>query len=340
MLPGYIGGRRSARGTQTTHFSILDADGNRVAGFDHAERLVRHRASWCPAPASCSTTRWTTSRSARRRRTVRAGGRGRERVAPAQATAVEHGADLLEGERGMAILGSPGGSFIPTMVLLGTLNWIGGARCAGDRRRAAFSPAVLSRTPIFAEPDALHRRRAHQVWSSGHSFRPWPETIGNMQVITWDRATRQRSTAASDPARRRGAQGALRARPARIRRDTRDLPTVSGRDRRQHAARPRKVIPMSLNTGPRTERPREKLLRLGPATLSEAELLAILLQTGTRGRSAIDMARDDARASSARCADCSRADRASRLPRAGAGRREVRAAPGRRSSSHGVTMPS
>jgi DNA repair protein RadC len=39
------------------------------------------------------------------------------------------------------------------------------------------------------------------------------------------------------------------------------------------------------------ERPREKLLRLGAATLSEAELLAILLQTGTAGRSALDTAR-------------------------------------------------
>jgi DNA repair protein RadC len=48
---------------------------------------------------------------------------------------------------------------------------------------------------------------------------------------------------------------------------------------------------MSLNTWPETERPREKLLRLGSATLSEAELLAILLQTGTRGCSALEMAR-------------------------------------------------
>ena len=48
---------------------------------------------------------------------------------------------------------------------------------------------------------------------------------------------------------------------------------------------------MSLKYWPEDERPREKLLRLGPAALSEAELLAILLQTGTRGRSAIDTAR-------------------------------------------------
>ena len=48
---------------------------------------------------------------------------------------------------------------------------------------------------------------------------------------------------------------------------------------------------MSPNHWPEDERPREKLLRLGPTALSEAELLAILLQTGTRGRSAIDAAR-------------------------------------------------
>ena len=40
-----------------------------------------------------------------------------------------------------------------------------------------------------------------------------------------------------------------------------------------------------------SERPREKLLRLGAASLSEAELLAILLQAGTAGRSALDTAR-------------------------------------------------
>ena len=40
-----------------------------------------------------------------------------------------------------------------------------------------------------------------------------------------------------------------------------------------------------------SERPREKLLKLGAGALSEAELLAILLQTGTPGRSALDTAR-------------------------------------------------
>lgn len=48
---------------------------------------------------------------------------------------------------------------------------------------------------------------------------------------------------------------------------------------------------MSLSGWPVAERPREKLLSRGAAALSEAELLAILLQTGTAGRSALDVAR-------------------------------------------------
>jgi len=42
---------------------------------------------------------------------------------------------------------------------------------------------------------------------------------------------------------------------------------------------------------PESERPREKLRERGPRALSDAELLAILLRSGTRGRSAIDLAR-------------------------------------------------
>ena len=48
---------------------------------------------------------------------------------------------------------------------------------------------------------------------------------------------------------------------------------------------------MSIRDWPVTERPREKLLELGPAALSEAELLAIVIRNGRRGASAVDVAR-------------------------------------------------
>jgi DNA repair protein RadC len=49
---------------------------------------------------------------------------------------------------------------------------------------------------------------------------------------------------------------------------------------------------MAIPDWPADDRPREKLLSKGPAALSDAELLAIFLRTGTSGRSAVDLARD------------------------------------------------
>ena len=49
---------------------------------------------------------------------------------------------------------------------------------------------------------------------------------------------------------------------------------------------------MGIANWPEAERPREKLLNLGPAALSDAELLAIFLRTGRAGCSAVDLARE------------------------------------------------
>ena len=49
---------------------------------------------------------------------------------------------------------------------------------------------------------------------------------------------------------------------------------------------------MSIVDWPADDRPREKLLARGAEYLSDAELLAIFLRTGVRGKSAVDLARD------------------------------------------------
>ncbi len=46
-----------------------------------------------------------------------------------------------------------------------------------------------------------------------------------------------------------------------------------------------------IKSWPKDDRPREKLLKHGEHTLSNSELLAILLRTGTHGASALDIAR-------------------------------------------------
>lgn len=49
---------------------------------------------------------------------------------------------------------------------------------------------------------------------------------------------------------------------------------------------------MAIRDWPVDDRPREKLLAKGAAVLSDAELVAIFLRTGARGRSAVELARE------------------------------------------------
>ena len=48
---------------------------------------------------------------------------------------------------------------------------------------------------------------------------------------------------------------------------------------------------MAIKDWPLGERPREKLIHCGAAALSDAELLAIFLRTGIKGKTAVDLAR-------------------------------------------------
>ena len=49
---------------------------------------------------------------------------------------------------------------------------------------------------------------------------------------------------------------------------------------------------MSIQSWPKHDRPRERLIKQGAQALSDAELLAIFLRTGLPGKSAVDLARE------------------------------------------------
>ncbi len=49
---------------------------------------------------------------------------------------------------------------------------------------------------------------------------------------------------------------------------------------------------MAITDWPAGERPRERLLQLGAGKLSDAELLALFLRVGVKGKSAVDLARE------------------------------------------------
>jgi DNA repair protein RadC len=65
-------------------------------------------------------------------------------------------------------------------------------------------------------------------------------------------------------------------------------PTGWSRQRRRAKTAP---VATPIRDWPESERPREKLLERGPQALSEAELVALLLGSGTKGHSAVDIAR-------------------------------------------------
>lgn len=75
---------------------------------------------------------------------------------------------------------------------------------------------------------------------------------------------------------------------------SRHQPTNTRVFRRYHCQSAREIsVPMqTIRNWPASERPREKLLARGPASLSDAELLAIFLRTGVSGKTAVDLARE------------------------------------------------
>ena len=95
------------------------------------------------------------------------------------------------------ILGSPGGSYIPGMVILGTLDFLEG-RSAGEvvsapRFHHQFAPDVLQ-----FESDALTPEERAALEKRGHVLREGTRKWGNMQVVVWDYAS-GKVEAASDP---------------------------------------------------------------------------------------------------------------------------------------------
>ncbi|HZF17125.1 MAG TPA: gamma-glutamyltransferase [Steroidobacteraceae bacterium] len=200
MLPGYSG---SAAGTDTTHFSVLDREGNRVAGTVTLN-------SWF-GTALMITGTGVLLNNEMDDFAVKPGapniyelvGADANSVAPRKRPLSSMTPSFIESDKGLMITGSPGGSFIPTMVLLGTLNWLSGADAtavvAAPRFHHQYQPDV-----VFAEDAAFTVSERAQLEKLGHSFRSWPRTIGNMQVVTWDYAN-GKVDAASDPRRAGGS---------------------------------------------------------------------------------------------------------------------------------------
>ncbi len=192
------------RGEDTTHYSILDADGNRVAatlsinypfgsGFMVAGTGVLLNDEMDDFAAKPGTPNL-----------YGLVGGDANAIAPGKRMLSSMSPTFVKHDGRLAVIGTPGGSRIITMVLLAILRFLEGADAeamvAAPRYHHQYLPDEIS-----FEPRALTPRVQRQLRAFGHKLQPRERAFGNMQVIVHDRR-RRTLDAASDP---RGMGSAL-----------------------------------------------------------------------------------------------------------------------------------
>jgi len=193
-----LGGYASDPGGQdTTHFSILDGEGNRVA----ATLSINYPFGSCVVPPGTGVLLNNEMDDF----STKPGAPNLYGLVGAEANAIAPGKRPLssmtpvfaEGSAGVAILGTPGGSRIITMVLLGVLDLVAGNRpdswVSLPRYHHQFLPDVVQ-----YEPGALGGGVSEALAVLGHKLQPLDSPYGNMQAIYWDKDN-GRVFAASDP---------------------------------------------------------------------------------------------------------------------------------------------
>jgi gamma-glutamyltranspeptidase/glutathione hydrolase len=194
LLPGI---ESEPGGTQTTHFSVLDSGGNRVAATISVNLFFGN--GYMPANTGVLLNNTMDDFSTKPGRPNVFGliGATANAIAPNKRSLSSMSPTFVETSKGTMIIGSPGGSFIISMVLLGTLNYVDGMSAADIVKYPHYHHQYLP-DEIDYEPGALTDAEISQLQAMGHKLKLSSRQWGNMQVITWDFAT-GKVEAASDP---------------------------------------------------------------------------------------------------------------------------------------------
>ncbi|MCW8918105.1 MAG: gamma-glutamyltransferase [Gammaproteobacteria bacterium] len=194
LLPGY---GSPVGGNDTTHFSILDREGNYVAAT-----LSINYPFGSGFVAGISGVLLNDEMDDF---SVKPGVPNAYGLVGAEANAIAPGKRMLSsmspsfvsGPGGTAILGTPGGSRIITMVLQGMLEYFDGKEVESwvsrPRIHHQYLPDIL-----YFEAAALSEPLLTALHGRGHILSEAASSWGNMQAVHWDERT-GRVTAASDP---------------------------------------------------------------------------------------------------------------------------------------------
>lgn len=193
-LPGVETG---PKGRDTTHFSILDHAGNRVA----ATLTINYPfGSGFVAPGTGVLLNDEMDDFSARPGTPNVyglvGGEANA-IAPGKRPLSSMSPSFLQTERGVAVVGTPGGSRIISMLLLAALDFAAG----GDARSMVGLPRFHHQylpDVVHYETAALSKDEVAGLELRGHTLREFTQGWGNMQAVVWDKK-RTLVSAAADP---------------------------------------------------------------------------------------------------------------------------------------------
>ena len=194
LLPGI---EATPTGPQTTHFSVLDAAGNRVAGTISVNLWLGGGYVVPKTGVLLNNTMDDFSiKPGVPNQYALVGGTANE-IGPNKRSLSSMTPSFIETPRGFMIIGSPGGSDIISMVILGTLNYLDGMRAAEIVKSPRYHMQYLP-DEVDYESGAFTDVEIKALQLKGQKLSEGKRRWGNMQVVTWDFAT-GKVEAASDP---------------------------------------------------------------------------------------------------------------------------------------------
>ncbi len=189
---GHVG-----EGTHTTHFSILDKEGNRVAAT--LSLNYSFGSGFVPQGTGVLLNDQMDDFS------INLGGENlyglvghqSNMVAPGKRPLSSMSPTFVETKDKVAILGTPGGSRIISMVLLAIIDFMDGNRPLSWVTLPRFHHQFMP-DEIQYEKDAFNNDQVQALQQKGHKMRMVDNPYGNMQAILWDKKN-NKVYAASDP---------------------------------------------------------------------------------------------------------------------------------------------
>jgi gamma-glutamyltranspeptidase/glutathione hydrolase len=184
-------------GTDTTHFSVMDAEGNMVAATLTVN--VPFGSAFMPPGTGLVINNEMNDFSAKQGTPNEWGliGFTANEIQPGKRPLSSMSPTFMIGEDRRAVIGTPGGGRIITMVIIGILDFMKGNEpeswVALPRFHHQYVPDAIS-----AEPDAFTPEQITALEALGHEVNVRNRTWGNMHGVMWNQETGE-VTAGSDP---------------------------------------------------------------------------------------------------------------------------------------------